>query len=112
MFWKYRNNANIDDISRIKYLKKLHFKGSFRMKAAELTLSWISVGFKLTQQDRSDVYIQSLSGTNLHLQTGRVETAGGLLLPGQEAGPGFHEGLPAWEGHTGMRNTFSFLRSH
>lgn len=49
----------------------------------------------LTQQHRSDVHVQSLLGSNPHLETWRVETASGLLLPGQEAGPGLDEGLPA-----------------
>lgn len=48
----------------------------------------------LTQQDRRDVHIQSLLGSDPHLQTWRMETASSLLLPGQEAGPGLDEGLP------------------
>lgn len=49
----------------------------------------------LTQQHGGDVHVQSLLGSDLHLQTGRVEAAGGLVLPGQDAGPRLDEGLPA-----------------
>lgn len=54
----------------------------------------------LTQQDRGDVDVQPLFGSNPHPETWRVEAAGGLLLPGEEAGPGLDEGLPAWSRHT------------
>lgn len=62
----------------------------------------------LTQQDRSDVDVQSLLGSNPHLETWRVETAGGLLLPGQGARPGLNEGLPAWHTHTHTRTNVSY----
>jgi len=53
----------------------------------------------LTEQHRSHVDVQSLLGSNTHFETWRVEAASSLLLPGQEAGPGLYEGLPAWGKH-------------
>lgn len=55
-----------------------------------------------TQQDRGDVDIQSLLGSNRHLEARGVESASSLLLPWQEAGPWLNEGLPAWCSHTQM----------
>lgn len=53
----------------------------------------------LTQQNRSDVHIQSLFGSDPHLQAWRVEAASRLLLPRQETRPRLDEGLPAWNTH-------------
>jgi hypothetical protein len=47
-----------------------------------------------TQEDRGDVDIQSLLGTDAHLEAWWVEAPCSLLLPSQETGPGLDEGLP------------------
>uniref|UniRef100_A0A3B3TXW3 G1 to S phase transition 1 n=1 Tax=Poecilia latipinna TaxID=48699 RepID=A0A3B3TXW3_9TELE len=52
--------------------------------------------FRLTQQNRGDVDVQPLLCSNADLQAWRVESARSLMLPGQDAGPGLDERLPAW----------------